>query len=131
MRIILALLLVASCASCRPLRSNDICIIDSDNAIADCAKLKKKYQLSFPEKMIGWSAFDVGDFLFLANVLEECEQNNGKLPASTGNPLLEMDICVIESQQCGTKSLRALDDYYAIDELTLRRVKQRINNCLK
>lgn len=128
MKRLLSLILLASCASCRPLRSNDICLIDSDARIADCARLKKKYQLKFPEQMIGWSAFDVSDFLFISNMLEQCEQD-GKLPRK--DYLAEMDICIIDAQSCGRKSLRSIDNFYAFEPLTMQKLRQRINNCIR
>jgi hypothetical protein len=128
MRKILLLLLIASCASCKSYRNADICILDTVAGIANCATPKKEYTLRFPDKLEGWSAFDTADFLYLGNVLEQCEAD-GKLPPH--NYIGSMDICTIGPLVCGTKSHRAIDGFYAVDKFTLRRIQQRINDCMR
>lgn len=78
--------------------------------------------------MLGWSAFNTEDFIYISNVLEQCEQD-GKLPPK--NYLTAMDICVIESQGCGKKSLRQIDTFYAFEPRTMQKLIQRLNNCVR
>jgi len=127
MKKLLLLLLISACASCkRDLRSNDICIVDSDARKANCANLRKRYELNFPEKLVNWYAFSGEDFLILGNALEECEL--GRRPK---DPLSLMDICRIDMVSCGRKSLSQIDGFYAIEPTTMRKVVQRIDFCLR
>jgi hypothetical protein len=118
---ILGLILVG----CNTMRSIDICHIDK--TVADCANHKTKYQLQMPTEMIGHFAFPETSLELLASTLQTCDVE-GRLPRDF-DVIAVMGGCFITSDSCGGLSLSLIDGYYSVNQLSLRKIQDKLDFC--
>lgn len=129
------LLFISGCVS--NIRKIDICILDVKTDIADCARGEEVYKKKVSELKF-WHAMDTVSYEQLAAKLAECDVNK-KLPKE--DVFYSLEICDISGDGTmvfcqlkgiiSTYELMHVDGYIATDESGLKKIKAKLDFCMK